>query len=195
MLRTASHILIFTSLMVGVLLSGSAFAALGTITAGGAFNYNGSTGTLIITDATVISSDFDVLNFRDKITLTATLGSSSSNTINFNGSDVIEAVAAGNTNYQYLNNSILLFGSYSITGGDWSQYFKTDLSSQILLTLGEGQVFSGYDADYTGSSQIYLSLTSVPVPSSLTLMGFGLLAFAGYLRRISGVYFSQVFKS
>lgn len=195
MLKTVSRILIFTSLMLGVLLSGSAFAALGTITAGGAFKYNGSTGILTITDATVISSDFDVLSFRDEISLTATLGSSSSSTIHFNGSDVIEAVAAGNTNYTYLNNSILLFGPYSITGGDWSQYFKTDLSSQILLTLGDGQSFSGYEADYAGSSQIYLSLTSVPVPSSLTLMGLGLLIFAGYLRRIYGIYFSQVVKS
>ncbi|MCG8552063.1 MAG: PEP-CTERM sorting domain-containing protein [Desulfobacterales bacterium] len=195
MLRTANRILIFTLLMVGVLLSGSAFAALGTITAGGVFNYNGSTGTLIITDATVVSSDFDVLISTDKITLTSTLGSSSSNTIHFNGSDVIEAVAAGSTNQQYLNNSILLFGRYSITGGDWSQYFKTDFSSQILLTLGDGQSFSGYDADYTGSAQIHLSLTSVPVPSSLTLMGLGLLIFAGYLRRICGIYSLQVFKS
>ncbi len=193
MLKTKSCILIFTSLMLGVFLSGSAFAALGSIMAGGAFTYNGSTGTLTITDATVISSDVDVLNDGDKITLTATLGSRSN--IHLNGSDVVEAVAAGNSSHDYLNNSILLSGPYSIIGGDWRQYFKTDFSSQILLTLGDGQSFSGYEADYSGSSQIFLSFDTVPVPSSFTLMGLGLLMLTGYWRKIYNRYFSKIVKS
>lgn len=195
MLKTVSRMLIFISLMLGGLLSGSAFAALGSITAGGAFSYNGSTRTVIITDATVISSDVDVLSVMEKITLTATLRADSINTMYFNGTDVLEGVAVGSANYEYLENSVLLFGLYSITGGDWSQYFNADFSSQIWLTLGAGQSFSGFEADYTGSSQIYLSLTSVPVPSSLTLMGLGLLILAGYLRKIYGIYFPKVSKS
>jgi len=193
MLKAVSRILIFTSLMLGVFLSGSAFAALCTITAEGAFEYNGTTGTLSIADATIINSDFDALSYGDKISFTTTLGSSGS--INLGGSDVIEAVTAGNTDYAHLENSIQLLGLYSITAGGWSEYFKTDFSSHIFLALGEGQSFSDYKADYTGSAGVTLLFTSVPVPSSLTLLGLGLFALAGYLRKIHSIYFSQVFRS
>nr|WP_319393065.1 hypothetical protein [uncultured Desulfobacter sp.] len=193
MLKMVNRLFLFTSLMLGVFLTGSAFAALGSITAGGYFEYNGSTSTLTIADATVSRSDFDVLSPGDKITFTTTLGSSGR--MNFDGSDVIEAVTVGNTGSEHFGYSIKLSGLYSITGGGWSEDFKTNFSSHILLMLGEGQSFSDYKADYTGPSLISLSFTSVPVPSSLTLMGLGLLILAGYLRKIHRNYFSQVFRS
>nr|WP_320013691.1 hypothetical protein [uncultured Desulfobacter sp.] len=190
MLKTVSRIFIFTSLIFGVFLSGSAFAALGTITAGGAFTYIGSTGTLTITDATVTESDFDLLDKGDKITLTGSLGSGG--TMSFSDSDVIKAVATGNIVLTGLDDSAFLFGNYTITGGAWSDYFQTDFSTHILLTLWNDQSFSGFEADYSGLSQISLSLTSVPVPSSLTLMGFGLMMLTGYRRKIYSLYFFQV---
>lgn len=112
--------------------------------------------------------------------------------MSFNGSDVIKAVAVGNIEFMGLGSSVSLVGNYTITGGDWSDYFQPTLSSHILLTLGDGQFFSDDKAYYTGLSEISLSLTSVPVPSSLTMMGFGLMMLTGYRRKSYSIYFFQV---
>lgn len=193
MLKKISCISIFTSLVLSVFLSASAFAALGSITAGGAFTYIGSTATLTITDATVTGSDFDLLDIGETVTLTGSLGSGG--TMSFNGSDVIKAVAAGNIEFTGLGPIVSLFGNYTITGGEWSDYFQPTLLSHIFLTLEGNQSFSDDKADYTGRSEISLSLTSVPVPSSLIMMGFGLMMLTGYWRKIYSIYFFQIPKT
>lgn len=177
MLRTVRPIFIVTSLILGVFLYASAFAASVSITAGGTMgSYNSTDKTLTIPCAFEIDidteSDFNLLNSEDTISLIVDLGSGNA-TIIVGGLNVIEAVA-GNDVLIYadtIKNIFDVSGSYTISGGTWKDSLQTDFLLQAFSYEGSG-------------AEIYLGLNSVPIPASLTLIGLGLMMLTGYRRKL-----------
>ncbi len=190
MLQTVRRFSIVTSLIIGIFLSGSAWAATATsIGLAGNFGYDGDSKTLTFTDVAVDLSSFpDLLAVGDRVTLTAVLGSGNTMSLTFESSTVIEAAQDGDLDYDdfdYADFGIIeLYPEYTITGGEWDNLFQTDFYLNIALeTVGGSTPFS-FDQDYSGTAEIEIVLTSVPAPSSLLLIGFGLMLFAGYRRKI-----------
>ncbi len=175
--------IIITSLILGVFLSGSAYSGTVEIGATGDFTYTLSTNTISITGAIVTRSDFNLLEVGDSITLTASVGTDG--TMNFEGVDVITATENGVTFTPTGSSSLVLTGGYQIAGGAWINEFETDFSSLMTFTLFDGQsIATVYSTGVgTGKAEISFTLASVPVPSSLLLIGFGLMMLTGYRRK------------
>ena len=182
MIKTVSRISIFTLLIFGCFLSGSAFAS---VCAMGSFTYYSETDTLTIDNVRVIESDIDLLNFGNIISLEVSLTSNSTvepgSTISFNGSTVIEATQREIT-YSTVNNN--LYTKYTTENGAWMQSLPA-FYLDIYLSVGESlDIFDTNDTTvYTGSVTVYITQAVVPIPSSLTLIGLGLVMLTGYRRK------------
>lgn len=173
MSKTIKHISIVTALILGVFLSGSAFAAVVSIDASGTFTTDDNNIEITLT---TISLGSNLLSINDTITLTLEDSGSSSEKnisgIDIDGSnlDLIGQAGANDIWETYSDDDlVLLVGSFTITGGGQSGDYQSIGSLQIT-----------FNGDVAG---VDIYLNSVPIPSSLILAGFGLMLLAGHRQR------------
>lgn len=201
MVQFVKHTVFMLALIAGISFAASASAAP-VIDIAGNFSYDSSTGQFLY-DASVMSVegiDPTLIALEDNVTFTFTWNGSAfesyqltsdNGTILLSGQRLSEeSLSEGIENVAYTKKGGIgpvpisgnIYGYFTVTEGTLSSYFSSlvDFSSSLIKFSSSSGSLS---EDFSGTLEGAKFSAAVPIPGTWGLLGFSLIALAGFRRR------------